>query len=187
MTILDFIIILALFGFVWFGFGFGFIHAAGGLVGVVIGAWLAGHFYNRLAALPEALFGYSGPWVKLVSFVIIFVIVNRLVGFGFYLLDKSFSFMIHLPFLKTIDRLLGGILGAVEGALVIGLTLTLMLNHLNVPPLVIEVISSSRVAFVLQSFAAILIPLMPEVIRYTQPYLPSDWKIPATTPPIYGR
>jgi len=187
MTILDFILLLILFGFLWFGFWFGLIHALGGLVGAIAGAWLAGHFYGALASPIEQLFGYQGPWLRLASFLAIFIVANRLVGFGFYLFDKSFAFLIRLPFLKTIDRLAGGVLGIVEGALVIGLTLILAVNHLNMPELINNAITTSGVAFGLQAFAAVLVPLLPDVIRYAQPYLPPDIEIPLTTPPVYGR
>lgn len=186
MTTLDLIILITLFGFLWFGFWFGLIHALGGLVGTVAGAWLAGHFYASLAAPIEQLFSYQGPWLKLASFLGIFILANRLVGFGFYLFDKSFAFLIRLPFLKTIDRMAGGILGIVEGALVIGLTLFLITNHLSMPEIVSAAISASRVAFGLQAFALILVPLLPEAIRYAQPYLPEVLEIPTSTPPVYG-
>ncbi|HAO81838.1 MAG: hypothetical protein UV52_C0009G0010 [Parcubacteria group bacterium GW2011_GWD1_42_9] len=187
MTILDFILLITLFGFLWFGFWFGLIHAIGGLVGTVAGAWLAGHFYSVLAGPLEQLFNYQGPWLKLASFLAIFMVANRLVGFGFYLFDKSFAFLIRMPFLKTIDRMAGGVLGIVEGALVIGLTLTLISNHLDMPALINDSIADSKVAFGLQAFAIILVPLLPDVIKYAQPYLPQGVEIPSTTPPIYGR
>jgi len=187
MTILDIILIILLFGFAWFGFWFGLIHAIGGLVGTVIGAWLAGHFYAVLAAPLEQLFNYQGPWLRLASFLAIFIAANRLIGFGFYLFDKSFAFLIRLPFLQTIDRLAGGVLGIVEGALVIGLTLYLATNYLNLPEIIANAIAASRVALGLQSFALILVPLLPDAIKYAQPYLPRGLNIPANTPPVYGR
>lgn len=187
MTTLDFLLLLVLAGFTWFGFWFGLIHAAGGLVGTVAGAWLSGHFYDKLAAPFESLFGYQGPWLKVVAFLGLFILVNRLVGFAFYLLDKTFSFLIRMPFLKTIDRLAGAVLGLVEGALVIGLTLYLVGQYLQFPVVVEDAIATSRVAFGLTAFASILIPLLPEAIRYAQPYLPQGVDIPVTTPPVYGR
>lgn len=187
MSTLDLILLICLFGFLWFGFWFGLIHAAGGLVGTVAGAWLAGHFYLSLASPIEHLFNYQGPWLKLAAFLGIFILANRVVGFGFYLFDKSFAFLIRLPFLKTIDRLAGGVLGIVEGVLVIGLTLILVNNHLVMPEFISQAINASRVAFGLQAFATILVPLLPDAIRYAQPYLPQGVDIPETLPPIYDR
>ncbi len=187
MTVLDFVLLICLFGFLWFGFWFGLIHAAGGLVGAVAGAWLAGHLYVKAAWPIEELFNYQGPWLKLAVFLGIFILVNRLVGFGFYLFDKSFAFLIRLPFLKTIDRLAGAVIGIVEGILVLGLSLILVSNHLAMPDIISQAIVSSKVAFGLQAFAAILVPLLPEAIRYAQPYIPEGLDIPETVPAIYDR
>lgn len=156
-------------------------------MGIVAGAWLAGHFYLQLAAPVEALLGYQGPWIRLAAFLVILIFVNRAVGFGFYLFDKTFAFLVRLPFLKTIDRLAGGVLGVVEGALALGLTLTLAGDYLVLPLVVQDAIAASRVAFSLKAFAAILVPLLPDVIRYAQPYLPQGMEIPLSTPPVYGR
>ncbi len=187
MTILDLILLICLFGFLWFGFWFGLIHALGGLVGTVAGAWLAGHFYYNLAGPIEKLFNYQGPWLKLVAFLVIFILINRLVGFGFYLFDKSFAVLIRLPFLKTIDRLAGGVLGIVEGIFVIGLALILVNNHLTIPDFISQAINSSRLALAFQVLAGILVPLLPDILRYTQPYMPGSIEIPVTLPPIYDR
>lgn len=174
MTLLDFVLILVLLGFVWFAFWFGLIHAAGGLAGTVVGAWLAGIFYDEVAFVIERLFSYSGPWVRVFTFVAIFILVNRVVGFGFFVLDKTFSFLVRLPFLKTIDRLAGAVLGFAEGGLVLGLTLNFAVTHFVLPSVIQQAIDASRVAFILMSLAAVLVPLLPEAIKAVQPYVPVE-------------
>lgn len=172
MTTFDVLLILSLVGFVWFGFWFGMIHMAGGLIGTVAGAFLAGQFYGVLAAPFEALLGSTSGWVKIISFLVIFVAINRFVGFIFYLVDRSFAFLTRIPFLKTIDRLAGAILGLAEGALVLGLTLYLG-SRVELPPAIESAIMTSSVAASLEVFAMILVPLLPDTLRFLQPYVPA--------------
>ncbi len=187
MTTLDVLLLLLLVGFAWFGFWFGLIHAVGGLAGTVLGAWLAGHYYAVVSAPFETLFAAEGAWLKLFFFLAIFIFVNRLIGFGFYLLDRTFAFLTRMPFLKTIDRLSGAVLGLVEGAFVIGLTLVLASQYLELSSAVEQAIASSRIAFGLTAFAGVLVPLLPEFVDYARPYLPPGVNLPAEQPPVYGR
>lgn len=168
---LDFILVVSLAGFVWFGFWFGMIHMAGGLAGSIAGAYMAGHFYAVVAAPFEAMLGSTDGWVKVISFAVIFIAVNRFVGFVFYVLDRSFAFLTRIPFLKTIDRMAGAILGLAEGALVLGLTIFLS-SRLVLPSGVESAIITSRVAQSLEIFAMVLVPLLPDALRTIQPYIP---------------
>lgn len=177
MTILDFLLVICLTGFVWFGFWFGMIHMAGGLVGTVAGAYLAGHFYTVVAAPFEALLGSTNGWVKIATFLVIFIVVNRFVGFCFYLVDRSFAFLTRIPFLKTIDRMAGAVMGLAEGALVIGLTIYLG-GRVELPLAIESAIMMSRVAQGLSVFAMILVPLLPDALKVIQPYLPVNLPIP---------
>lgn len=177
MTTLDFLLVLSIVGFVWFGFWFGMIHMAGGLVGTIAGAFVAGQFYAIVAAPFEAMLSSTSGWVKIVSFLVIFVTVNRFVGFCFYLVDRSFAFLTRIPFLKTIDRMAGAILGLAEGGLVLGLTLYLG-NRVELPLAIENAILSSQVAQSLEIFAAVLVPLLPDALRVVQPYLPVELPIP---------
>lgn len=171
MTVLDFLLVLSITGFVWFGFWFGIIHMVGGVVGTVAGAYLAGEFYDKLAAPFEAMLQTHSGWVKLLAFIVIFIAANRLVGFAFYLLDRSFAFLRRIPFLKTINHMGGAILGLFEGALVLGLTLYLG-SRVELPPAIDAAIYSSHVAQSLTVFAGLLVPLLPEALRLIQPYIP---------------
>lgn len=171
MTTFDVILLLLLFGFVWFGFWFGLIHAVGGVIGTVLGAWLAGHFYLSLVDLLSNFINLGEDWLKLISFFLIYLVINRLVGFLFYILDQGFSFLRFIPFLKTINRFGGALLGLVEGALLLGLTLHFALT-LDLPIKLEDAIYTSLVASRLIGFASILWPLLPEFLRKIQPYIP---------------
>ncbi len=179
MNLLDVILLLALFGFAWFGFWFGMIHAAGGLVGSLAGAWLAGHLYQGAAAWIAVAFQVDEPsaWLRLATFAAIFIVVNRLIGFAFYVVDRTFSFLVRIPFLRTIDRMAGAILGLLEGGLVLGLTLYFA-TRLDLPRWFEQMINGSEFADPLIVFAGLLVPLLPELIRRVQPYVPVDIMVP---------
>lgn len=169
MPLIDFLLIIVLLGFIWFGFWFGLIHTLGALVGTFLGAWLASRVYLPLYDLVVNWTGYESEWIKIAIFIIIFIIINRLVGFGFYILDRTFRFVSFIPFLKTINRIGGAVLGLVEGAFSLGLILYFT-GTINLPLAVEQAILNSDIAQNLISFAGILIPLLPQVWDKFSPY-----------------
>ncbi len=178
MTLFDFLLLIAIFGFMWFGFWFGAIHMVGGLIGTIAGSWLAGHYYDTLSLVISNILGINSPWLNLICFIKIFVLVNRLIGFIFYILDKTFGFLSRLPFIKTIDRLGGLVFGLLEAVMVIGLTLYFA-SRLPLPMLFENAVAASRVAQRLITMASVLVPLLPDIIRKVQPYIPNiDLPIP---------
>ncbi|MCX6740216.1 MAG: CvpA family protein [Candidatus Parcubacteria bacterium] len=163
MTIFDVILLICLGGFVLFGLWFGFIHTLGSLVGTFGGAFLAGQFYGFLANWLAAVFG-NPNLMKIFSFILIFIIINRLIGFGFYALDKMFNFMTIVPFLKTINRLLGGFLGFFEGLLVVGLSL-FIISRFPVSEWFTGVLQASTLAGWFIAVSVILQMMLPELLR----------------------
>ncbi len=165
MSFVDIILLIILGGFVLFGFWFGIIHTLGALIGTIAGAYLAGHNFAAVAGFVQSYIGGSLAVWKVIAFILIFTIVNRLVGFVFYILDKLFHLLTVIPFLKTINRLAGAILGLIEGALVIGLTLHIA----GVVPLsswfADRVLEPSSIARYMLGVARVLLPLLPEAFR----------------------
>lgn len=120
-TLTDVILIVILAIFVIGGFVLGLIQAIGALVGLVFGAWVAANSYLPVADwLTPIILGHSGT-AKVIAFTVIFILVNRLVGLLFWLINKAFNLISIIPFLKSINRLGGVILGLIEGVLVLGL------------------------------------------------------------------
>ena len=169
MTPLDYFLILILFGFVWFGFWFGFIHTLGALIGTVVGAWLAGRLYLPVNDWVSVWLSIDASWLKLVIFIVIFFVVNRLIGFAFYLLDRTFHIFTIIPFLKSINRLGGAVFGLLEGALALGLLLYFS-GSFNLPTSLLQAIANSEVAQTLLVVAGVIVPLLPEVLSRLQPY-----------------
>lgn len=122
LSIADVVILLIIFGFTFAGFFFGFIHTLGSLVGTIAGFFVASHFSSVVADWLEPVLGGGGV-VRVVLFVLLFLLVSRLAGFLFWLAEKAFHFISIIPFLKSINRLLGAVLGVIEGVIVVGAAL----------------------------------------------------------------
>lgn len=120
MAIIDFVLLLVLFGFVLFGFWFGLIHTLGSLLGTVLGVYLSSRWYDGAAVWAQGEFAGSLNVWKVIVFILLFILINRLIGLLFYILEKSFGVVTRLPFLKSIDKLAGAVLGFLEGAVVLG-------------------------------------------------------------------
>ncbi|MDD5043360.1 MAG: CvpA family protein [Patescibacteria group bacterium] len=162
MILFDLVLLIILGGFILFGLWFGLIHTLGALVGVIAGSWVATHYYEVVANQLGWLVG-SSNWAKIIIFIMIFIIVTRLVGLAFYLLEKVFNIISIIPFLKTINRLAGGIFGALEGMLVLG-TILYVASKYNLGVLT-EQMARSEIAPYLLLVTTILWPLFPELLK----------------------
>lgn len=164
MNLFDVILLIGLGGFVLYGLWFGIIHSLGVLVGTIVGAYLAGQYYNAAAVWAQGHVGGSLAVWNVVMFLIVFTLGNRLIGFVFWLIERVFNVLTVIPFLKTINRLAGAILGLVEGVLVLGLTLYVAERY----PLgawFLKFFPPSQVAQELMRIANILVPLLPEALQ----------------------
>ena len=154
---MNFLLIFFLLGFIGAGFKDGFIHTFGRFVGAIFGFLAARSFAIRIAGI-VGFFVPSG-WASLASFVVVFVIVTRLTGFVFKLADSAFKILTIIPFLKTIDKLLGAILGIVEGIVVMGGIIFLAYNF-KIDPTILKWLSGSGVAQWLVSVFHILLGVL---------------------------
>jgi uncharacterized membrane protein required for colicin V production len=165
MTVLDIILLIVLAGFVFYGLFFGLIKTIGSLMGVIVGAWGASHLYLLFFSIIQDLFFGLDNLGKVVCFIVLFSIINRLVAFGFALLDKTFRLFSIIPFLKTINRLGGAVLGFIEGGLVLGLFLYIVSKYTFVGTFFGDLITESQLAPFLLSFVKIILPLFPQVLK----------------------
>jgi uncharacterized membrane protein required for colicin V production len=163
MALFDVILLILLGGFVLFGLWFGFIHTLGSLLGIIAGAFIAGHYYSGFASWGSFIWG-NGDIGYVVAFTLILIFVNRLVGLVFYFFDRVFEFLTIIPFLKSIDRLAGGFLGFLEGAFTLGLILFFLSRYPINDWLTIQ-LQASLTAPWLVGMAKFLAPLLPEILK----------------------
>lgn len=170
MSHLDIILLIILGGFTMFGLWFGFIHTLGALIGTFVGAFLSSHFYEPIANWVWSMTGGNLNLVKLIVFILLFIIANRLVGFVFWLIEKVFNVLKIIPFLSTINRLLGGILGLAEGVLSLGLFL-FFISKFPFSEWLSNSLAASNVTASLIKISSILWPLLPAALKQVQSYL----------------
>ncbi|MBI2483481.1 CvpA family protein [Candidatus Uhrbacteria bacterium] len=172
MSLLDIALLTILGGFVLYGFLLGFIHALGVVVGIVIGAYVAGHLFNPIALYIATSLGWSLNVLRVIVFLLLFGIVNRLVGFGFSLVHKLFQMLRFIPFLSSVNRLAGALLGLIEGIIVLGAGLYLTTKY-PISPEFTAAIAQSRIAPPLIFAAYLIVPLLPALVRELRSVLPN--------------
>ncbi|MBI4457481.1 CvpA family protein [Candidatus Uhrbacteria bacterium] len=167
MTGIDSIILIVLGGFVLAGFWFGFIHMLGGMIGYVLGAVLAGRFYEPFSTLFAPWLWGNANLARIVAFFVIFVFVNRLIGVAVFFLDKALNLVGIIPFVKTFNRLLGAGLGLIEGTLVIGLAVYFA-GKFPVSQQFAGDLGTSVLAKGVNAIGSLLAPLLPAAIQMMQ-------------------
>jgi membrane protein required for colicin V production len=165
IPLIDVILLIILAGFVFYGLFFGLIRTFGAFAGVIVGAYLASRFYLPAFDWVNELFFRFPNLGKVLMFIILFTLINRAVGFGFYLLDKAFNIISIIPFLKTINRLGGAVLGFVTGALILGLILYVASRYAFIDNWFGQWLVGSKIVPFLTRFSDLLLPLLPEMLK----------------------
>jgi membrane protein required for colicin V production len=168
MSIFDVVLIVILAGFTFYGLFFGLIRTFGTFAGVLVGAFLASRFYLPVADwLNSFFFGYANLG-KVLIFILLFSLFNRLTCFVFYLIEKAFNLISIIPFLKTFNRLTGAILGFLTGSLILGLILYVASRYAFIGNWFGDNLVSSKIAPFLLQVANFLLPLLPEMLKKLQ-------------------
>ncbi len=157
----DVVLAAALAGFVLWGLWFGLIRTLGSLVGIVAGSVAASHFYNRIA---------SSNTGKVIAFIALYIVANRLVALAVYLLEKLLNVASIIPGIKLINRIAGAALGFIEGAVVLGV----VVHFANIFPFfgIRDTLAHSLLAPHLLRVGGIVATLFPQALR-TIPAMPS--------------
>lgn len=170
LTIVDGVLFLVLFSFAITGFWFGFIHMLGSFLSIVAAAYISGRYFDFVSSKVSFLFGGYENVGKVITFIILFLLVTRLVGFVFWLIDKFFQLLAVLPFLKTINRLGGAVLGLIEGIVLVGLSLYLLVRYPVNEPLTQALADSQAVSYLL-NVANKVAPLLPDVVQKAKAFI----------------
>ena len=128
-TFIDLALIVLVLVFVIFGLYFGLIHTLGSLIGALIAIVGAGYLLPYVVDWLSA-FMNVGPVLTVIIFIILFLIISRLIGFAFWIIERTVGVLAKLPFISSLDHLLGGALGFVEGVIVSGVLVHVALTYL---------------------------------------------------------
>lgn len=177
MTVIDFIILLIIAGFVWKGIKLGLIESVGGIVGLFVGAFMASIYYDEVAdVLVRILFG-SQVLANVLGFLLVFILVNRAVALLFWIIDKIFHIIAIIPFLKTFNRLLGGIFGLIEGLIFIGI----IVYFLSFAPFtggLQQSVGDSKFAGIFETVGKIADPFIPDSVTSWTENIPELPELP---------
>ena len=154
MLLFNIILVLSLLAFIGSGLKDGLIYALGRMVGAVVGFLVAKALYIQLAVVFSP-FMPSG-WAKVIAFFLIFIVATRVMGWIFKALDKTFHFIAIIPFMKSINHALGGVLGFLEGMLVIGGLIWVIKTFNLIPSAMIYINGSSIASWIYTGFTKIL-------------------------------
>ncbi len=167
MNVVDLVILGALAAFVLAGFWLGLIHMVGAIIGLFVGIYLAGHYYAWLAAIVAPFLGNNLALAKVLAFIFILVLVERLFGLLLYVVDRIFKFVAIIPFLKTFNRLLGAVFGLLEGTLLLGVALYFA-GKVSLGGTLELLLRGSQLAKPLNLIGALLSPLLPQAVNMLQ-------------------
>src|SRR3989344_2613209 len=163
MGTVDIIILIIIALFVIKGIKLGLIEAVGGIIGLFVGAYMAGLYYDEVAdMLINLLFG-SQILANVLGFLLVFIIVNRVIALLFWIIDKVFHVIAIIPFLKTFNRLLGGLFGLIEGLIFVGIVV-FFLSLIPFTGGLQEAVAKSRFAPVMETVGRIADPFIPDTI-----------------------
>ena len=118
MIILEILVLVVIAAFIANGVRAGALETLGRVVGAILG-FLAARAWSGIAVSVLAMI-MPVAWAWLVSFIVIFLTVDSLVGFLFKLADKIFEILTKLPIIKQIDGVIGGVFGFLESVVVLG-------------------------------------------------------------------
>ena len=122
MNWLDIVIIVVVVALGIVGLRQGLIRTVFGIAGLIGGIFLAGRYYDELASL---LFPSSASWANIAAYAIIAVATMVVAGVIGWLLAKVVNFVA----LGWLDKLVGGILGVVIGALLCAAILAIVVKY----------------------------------------------------------
>lgn len=160
MFLVDVILVAIIGLFVLFGFLFGFVHSLGSLVGAILGTVLT----SRLIEPAFERFGFilgGGAFAKIVLFILIFLLISRIIGLLFWVVEKVLGIFAMIPFAKTVNRLIGAVFGLLEGIIVVGVVLFFALQYLP-DDAVKAALEQSSVADLLIAMTAAIQVMYPE-------------------------
>lgn len=117
------IALVIIIGFGLYGFATGLIRVIGSIVGVIIGAGVAVHYYTQVGGFLLPFLGNNQLVAGITAFTLLFFFSSSVVGMVFYLVDRLFKLVAIIPGLKAINRVAGLVAGLIEGILVVGVVL----------------------------------------------------------------
>ncbi|HBR13837.1 MAG TPA: hypothetical protein DD697_04015 [Candidatus Komeilibacteria bacterium] len=113
----------------------------------------------------------------MLGFLLVFILVNRAVALVFWIIDKVFNIVAIIPGLKSLNHLLGGIFGLLEGLIFIGI-IVYVLSFFPLTDGLGNSVAKSRFAGIMETVGKISDPFIPDDLKNWQDLLPAFPGIP---------
>lgn len=155
MNWLDIVIALVVLLYLVDGSNRGALRSVLSLAGFFAAVYLASHLYQPIGSVLRMVIGNS-TWADFVAFVVVLVIIT---GIAAALGSLSIRYL-RLPKKNNLDRLVGAVLGFIEGLLVVQLFLILFVKF-PVWELLLSAIQKSMIADQLLQHPDVLLTLLP--------------------------
>jgi len=165
MVLIDVVFIIILAGFTFYGIFNGLVKMLGYLIGLVVGAWVASHYYEQVYNWLSWMFFNNENLGKIIAFILILGIATKVISWAFNLIDKAINFASILPFIKSINKLAGGFFGLIEGILFLGLIVYIASRYTLIDSFVANQLVGSQIAPYLMQGANLVTPFFPEALR----------------------
>ncbi len=161
MLIIDIILLIILLALLVYGWRTGLIKTVGGLIGLIVGIILASRYFQIVADWVLPIVDNRENLAKIIGYLVVFVAVNVIIGIFVSILTSIFKI---IPFLTTLNRLSGAILGLIAGVFGIGF-LIIMIDKFPFSEFVTKYFANSELVPCLVAVASYLTPLLPEAVE----------------------
>ena len=172
MSIFDICLLVILIGFIANGLFKGLIDLLGRVVGLIVGAYIASHFYLVVFAWPwvTKIFNNHDSLGKVIVFIVLFALVTRLIGIIFKVIEKVFNLIAIIPGSKYLNNLAGAILGFLEGSLFLGLIIFVVSRYAFISDFLglSNQLTNSVVSPILLKIVNLILPVLPEALKTLQ-------------------
>lgn len=165
MSWLDLSIIVIVAGFALAGFWLGFIHTLGSLLGTVFSLYVAARYYEPLSNWLIAFTGWGENVSKVIVFIVAFLIISRLVGLLFWILEKFINVVTYLPFMKSLNRILGLVFGFFEGVISVGIVIY-FIERFPLSSGFMQALADSSIAAFASNVVSRLSPFIPDALEF---------------------
>lgn len=168
MSTFDIVLLVILAAFTFSGLSKGLIRLLGRIAGLIIGAYIASHYYLLVYQWGADFAKGHDSIGKVVAFILLFIVVTRLIYFVFFLIEKFFNFIAIIPGSKYINNILGGLLGFLEGSLFLGLIIFVASRYTLITNSLGHELIISKIAPFLLKITDIVLPFLPQTLKMLQ-------------------
>lgn len=167
MNYIDIIFLIIVLFLTVVGLRKGLVRSVGGIIAIILGFYGASIFYPQFSIWLQGLTSiFSVTIANILSFILLFILINRLLMILVYILDKVFS----VPIIGFVNKLLGGLFGFLGGLLIVGIIVLVFSSFSNGEILAFE---NSRIVPSAEKVIDLVKPLIPK--SFDLSFLESDW------------